>query len=176
MDRRSALRSFVILSAGVALMPSCKEEKVKGTVSLKHVQLSGDEENMLANLTETIVPAKAEAPADAAHYFVLAMVDDCYSSEEQKKFIEGLKKFDEAAQQQFNKPFAKAGTEQKHQLLREMETKKESGEAINFFYNTTRSLALQHYTTSKYYLVTVPKFEMAPGRFNGCFAIEKKPA
>jgi hypothetical protein len=176
MDRRSALRSFVILSAGIALVPSCKEEKVKGAVSLKHIQLSGDEENMLANLAETIVPAKAEAPADAAHFFVLAMVDDCYSPEEQKKFMEGLKKFDEAAQQQFKKPFAKASSEQKHQLLREMESKKESGEAVNFFYNTTRSLALQHYTTSKYYLVTVRKFEMAPGRYNGCFAIEKKPA
>src|SRR5689334_20589685 len=98
MDRRSALRSFVILSAGIAFMPSCKDSTVKGSVSLKKIQLSGEEENMLANLSETIVPVKAEAPADAEHYFVLTMVDDCFSSDEQKKFMEGLKQFDQLAQ------------------------------------------------------------------------------
>lgn len=176
MDRRSALRSFVILSAGVALLPSCKEGKVKGTVSLKNIQLSGDEENMLANLAETIVPVKSEAAADAAHYFVLAMVDDCYSAEDQGKFMEGLRKFEKTAQEKYNKSFAQCSTEQKHELLREMESKKESAEAINYFYNTTRSLAIQHYATSKYYLVNIRKFEMAPGRYNGCFPVQKKPA
>jgi hypothetical protein len=61
-------------------------------------------------------------------------------------------------------------------LLSEMEARKESGEAVNYFYNTTRSLTLQHYMSSKYYLVNVRKFEMAPGRFNGCFPVEKKSA
>jgi hypothetical protein len=57
-----------------------------------------------------------------------------------------------------------------------MQEKKDAGEAVNYFYNTTRSLTLQHYMSSKYYLVNVRKFEMAPGRFNGCFPVEKKSA
>src|SRR5688572_9906158 len=176
MDRRSALRSFVILSAGIALMPSCGEGKVKGSVALKNIELSGDEEDMLANLSETILPVKTEAPADAAHYFVLAMVDDCFAVNDREKFMEGLRQFDKLARQKFNTAFAQCSQEQKHNLLREMEDKKESGEAVNYFYNTTRSLTLQHYMSSKYYLVNVRKFEMAPGRFNGCFPVEKKSA
>jgi hypothetical protein len=176
MDRRSALRSFVILSAGIAFMPSCREGKVKSGVSLKNIGLSGDEENMLANLSETILPVKTEAPTDAAHYFVLVMVDDCYTAEDREKFIKGLREFDKLAVQKFNTGFVQSSEEQKHDLLREMESKKESGEPVNYFYNTTRSLTLQHYMNSKYYLVNVRKFEMAPGRFNGCFPVEKKSA
>jgi hypothetical protein len=176
MDRRSALRSFVILSAGIALMPSCGDGKVKTRVSLKNIELSGDEENMLADLSETILPVKAEAPADAAHYFVLAIVDDCFVAGDREKFMKGLREFDKLTQQKFNTAFAQCSKEQKHSLLREMEDKKESGEAVNYFYNTTRSLTLQHYMSSKYYLVNLRKFEMAPGRFNGCFPVEKKSA
>jgi hypothetical protein len=176
MDRRSALRSFVILSAGIAFMPGCREGKVKGSVSLKKIELSGDEENMLANLSATIVPVKAEAPADAAHYFVLIMVDDCYSAEDQKKFMEGLRGFDELAKNKFGKPFVRYNEGEKKDLLGELEGEKDPDLAVNFFYNTTRSLTLQHYMTSKYYLVNVRKFEMAPGRFNGCFPVEKKSA
>ena len=174
MDRRSALRSFVILSAGIAILPRCKDGQVKGTVSLKKIQLNGDEEHMLANLSETIVPVKAEAPADAAHYFVLAMVDDCFAAADQQKFLEGLRQFDQLSQKKFSKPFVQCSKEEKHKLLSEMESKKDSGDAVNYFYNTTRSLTLQHYTTSKYYLVNVRKFEMAPGRFDGCFPVQKK--
>jgi predicted sugar kinase len=176
MDRRSVLKSFVVLSAGVAFLPSCKDPTVKGTVSLKKIQLSGDEENMLADLSETIVPVKAEAPADAAHYFVLTMVNDCFAEKDQKKFMEGLKQFGQLAQKQFNKSFVQCSTEEKHKLLQQMQDEKGSGEAVSYFYNTTRSLTLQHYMTSKYYLVNVRKFEMAPARFNGCFPIEKKSA
>jgi hypothetical protein len=176
MDRRSALRSFVILSAGIAFIPACKEEKVKGTVSLKNLHLSADEEMMLANLSETIVPVKAEAPADAAHYFVLAMVDDCFSKEDQQKFLEGMKQFDELANNKFGKPFVRYNDTEKKELLEELEGKKDSDRAVNYFYNTTRSLTVQHFMTSKYYLVNVRKFEMAPGRFSGCFPVEKKSA
>lgn len=174
MDRRSALRSFAILSAGIALLPSCRDEKVKGAASLKNMQLNGDEENMLADLSSTIVPVKSEAPADAAHNFVLTMVSDCYPAEQQQKFMEGLREFNDIANKKFGKPFVQGSAEEKNDLCRVMEENKKSDGPASYFYNTTRSLAIQHYTTSKYYLVNVRKFEMAPGRFNGCFPVEKK--
>ena len=131
MDRRSALRNFVILSAGIAFMPSCRDEKVKGAVSLENIQLTGDQENLLASLSETILPVKGEAPADAAHLFVLTMVDDCYSKEEQQQFLKGLQQFDELAQKKFDKTFVKCSTEQKHALLTEMEGRKDAGEPVD---------------------------------------------
>jgi hypothetical protein len=176
MDRRSALRNFVILSAGIAFMPSCRDGKVKGVVAGRNIQLSGDQEYLLTSLSETILPVKGEAPSDAAHLFVLTMVDDCYSKEEQQQFLKGLQQFDELAQKKFDKTFVECSTAQKHALLTEMESRKEESEPVNYFYNTTRSLTLQHYTSSKYYLVTVRKFEMAPGRYHGCFPLEKKSA
>ena len=173
MDRRSALRSFVIISAGIAIMPSCREEKVKGTVSLKNIQLSGEQENLLADLSQTILPVKQVAPSEATHYFVLMMVDDCYSKENQQQFMQGLEQLDKLAGKKFDRSFAKCSVEQKHALLNGLESKKNGEEAVNYFYNTVRSLTVQHYTTSKYYMVSVHKYEMAPGRFHGCFPVNK---
>jgi len=174
MNRRTVLRNFVILSAGIALVPSCRNGKVKRSVSWKNIRLNSDEENMLADLSEAILPVKSEAPEDSAHYFALTMVDDCYAPDDQKKFLDGLKRFEEMAREKYGSGFVNLDAEQKLSLLGELESKKNEGEAVNYFYNTTRSLTLQHYMTSKHYLVNIRHWEMAPGRWNGCFPVEQK--
>lgn len=172
MDRRSALRNFAIISAGIAILPRCRDEKLKGTIALKNIQLSGDQENMLGDLSQTILPVKDGEPP---HYFVLMMVDDCYTRENQQKFMKGLEQFDKLSHKKFDQSFTKCTKEQRHELLAELENSRDTGEALNYFYNTVHSLTVQHYTSSKYYLANVHKYELVPGRFHGCFPI-KKPA
>ena len=176
MDRRAALKNFVILSAGIALIPSCRDEKVKGALSLKNLQLSGGQENMLAGLSETILPVQSQLPGDAAHDFVLMMVDECYKREDQQKFMRGLEQFGGLAKKKFSRPFVSCGADQKHALLREMEKSANAGEDVNYFYNTVHSLTVQHYTSSKYYLTKIHPYEMVPGRFHGCFPVKKQTA
>src|SRR6185295_2251084 len=93
MNRRAAIRNFVVFSAGVALIPSCMQEgKSRPSVTLKNIPLTGEQEKMLAALTETILP-KTNTPgaADlASHLFVLKMVDDCYEKSDREKFIKGM--------------------------------------------------------------------------------------
>src|SRR5450432_3257227 len=95
VNRRHAIKQFVIVSAGIALIPSCMHNTSKASVILKNLSIDGDQEKMLAELSETIIPATTTAGAKdiSAHLFVLKMMDDCYSKEDQQKFMKGMEIF-----------------------------------------------------------------------------------
>ena len=52
------------------------------------------------------------------------MMDDCYSPEDQQKFIKGLKEFSEYAKKTINKSFAKATPEEREKVLKSIEEQK----------------------------------------------------
>jgi hypothetical protein len=51
MNRRTAIRNVVIISAGAGLLPSCMRDD-KSSVPLKNISVTGSQEKMLAELTE----------------------------------------------------------------------------------------------------------------------------
>ena len=56
MDRRSGIKTLLIISAGAVLIPSCLQEDKKSTLSLKNIQVDGNDEELLATLSDTIIP------------------------------------------------------------------------------------------------------------------------
>src|SRR3954451_19113758 len=87
MNRRSAIKQFIILSAGIALLPSCKSNK---KVSLyNNIIIDEDQQAMLAEVAETIIP-KTDSPGAKdiqAHIFALQMMNDCYKAADREKFV-----------------------------------------------------------------------------------------
>ncbi len=84
MTRREALRNCFIITVGTALLPSCMQ-KDKASVALKNLEVNTDQEKLIAELSETIIP-KTDTPGAKdvyAHLFVLKMVDDCYEKKDQ---------------------------------------------------------------------------------------------
>ena len=78
LSRRQALKQFAFVSAGMALIPSCMQDRSKSTLLLKKIKVSPADEAMLAELCETIIP-KTETPGAkdlSAHLFVLMMIDE----------------------------------------------------------------------------------------------------
>ena len=119
MKRRTAIRNVVIISAGASLLPSCVQES-SSSIPLKHISVTGSQEQMLAQLTEAIIPKTKNfvgAKDLKAHEFMLTMIDDCVSPEEQKSFTEGLKDFDKLSNDKFGKTFANITTEQRRSLM-----------------------------------------------------------
>ncbi|MEJ0102569.1 MAG: gluconate 2-dehydrogenase subunit 3 family protein [Bacteroidota bacterium] len=173
MDRRSAVRNFIVFSAGVTLLPSCLQQDSKSSLPLKNIQVSGDQEKMVAELTETILPTNDTPGAKglSSQLFVLMMVDDCFKKEEQEKFIKGLQQFDEVSRKKIGEPFVKATAPQRAALLKEIENKKDTPEEVLAFYNATKRLTVQSFTGSKYFLTKVRPYDMVPGRFHGCFPV-----
>ena len=109
VNRRTALRQFLVISAGAALLPSCLQDRSKSTILLKNFQVDEAEEKLLAELAETIIPATSTPGAKdiSAHLFALKMLDDCYSREDQKKFLKGLQQLEEAARAATGQSFIK---------------------------------------------------------------------
>ena len=107
MNRRTALRNVMIVSAGAAFLPSCLQTD-KASFPLKNISLTGSQERMLAMLTETIIPKTKNfigANDLKAHEFLLTMVDDCFHPEDQQKFTEGMKAFDKLSHDKFGQLF-----------------------------------------------------------------------
>ena len=106
MDRRSSIKTFIIISAGAALLPSCLQDKKK-SLSLKKIKIDDNEEELLSGLSETIIPKTGTPGAGdvSAHLFALMMIDDCFPPDGQDKFQKGLTAFDELSKKKSGNSF-----------------------------------------------------------------------
>lgn len=171
MNRRTAIRNVVIISAGAGLLPSCLGDD-KSVIVLKNISITGHQEKMLAALTEAIIPKTKNfigANDLKAHEFLLTMIDDCASQEDQKKFMDGLEAFDKLSHDKFGQLFTGYTAKQKKELLQAIESKKDIPEDALKFYGTVKRYTLQSFTSSKEYLTDIRKYKIVPGSdFKGC--------
>ncbi|MEO6330073.1 MAG: gluconate 2-dehydrogenase subunit 3 family protein [Ginsengibacter sp.] len=175
MDRRSSIKTLLIFSAGAALLPSCMEEEKRSSLSLKNIKINGKDEELLAELSETIIP-KTDTPGAkdiSTHLFALMMVDDCYTKENQDKFAKGLKEFEDFTKKKFDKSFVKCTPSERSEILKSIESKKDIPENVASFYNNIKRLTVQAFTTSEYYLTKVQVYKLVPGKFYGCVPVKK---
>jgi Gluconate 2-dehydrogenase subunit 3 len=174
VTRRNALKRLVLVSAGAALLPACFRDHSRPPFEAKHFQLDGDQEQQLEELTATLIPGGSTPGARevSAHLFVLKMLDDCSSKEDQDKFLRGLRQLDNASRQTAGAAFLKADPGQRAVLLTALESQKMSDKDLNFFYTLTKRWTIQAYTTSSYYLTKVQVYELVPGRWHGCVPVK----
>ena len=78
MNRRYAIRTAFIFSAGVTLLPSCLQKDTTIAVPLNNIVVNSEQQKMLAQLAATIIPTtKFIGAAEVkAHEFTLMMVDE----------------------------------------------------------------------------------------------------
>ncbi len=55
ITRRGAIKNCFIITVGAALIPSCLRES-KPSIPLKHLDITGDQEKLISELCETIIP------------------------------------------------------------------------------------------------------------------------
>jgi len=175
MNRRTAIRNVVIISAGAGLLPSCMNNDTT-VIPLKNIPVTGSQVKMLAELTEAIIPktpAFIGAKDLKAHEFILTMVDDCSSPEDQKQFTAGLKAFDKLSHDKFGQLFTGYTAEQKRELLSDIEKGKAVDEEVVKFYKTVKRYTIQSFTSSKEYMTDIRKYNMVPGPvFKGCVPVK----
>ncbi|MBG9376171.1 gluconate 2-dehydrogenase subunit 3 family protein [Panacibacter sp. DH6] len=176
MNRRNAFKQILLVTAGAALIPSCMDDKNKSAVILKNFSISAEQEALLAELAETIIP-KTDTPGArdiSAHLFLLKMMDDCNSREKQNEFVKGMEAFETLADKQTGKKFANATLAERVQLLTLLEAQQKdqkSGDAASF-YATVKRYTIQAYTSSQFFLTKVKVYELIPGRFHGCVPVK----
>jgi Gluconate 2-dehydrogenase subunit 3 len=177
MDRRQVIRNIVLISAGVTFLPVACRNADKVGIRVKNISLSGREQDMLAELVETIIPQTNNFPGAKdlkCHEFVLTMINDCASPEAQNKFLNEIEEFDKFCHLKFRKAYTAYTAEQKYSLLADIENKKGTPENVLNFYGTIKRYTLQGFTSSKQYMLDIKKYIMAPGpHFKGCILLKK---
>ena len=178
MKRREAIKSLLIVSGGIIVIPSCLQEKAKGTIPLNHLKIDAHQEKLLAELAETIIPATNTPGAKDtyAHVFALKMIDDCREKEDQAIFVKGLKEIDRMSKDRFSTGFLKGTPAQREQIVAALEQRAATADTkddIAAFYKMVKGLIIQGYLGSKYVLGQVQKLELVPGRYNGAAPVKQ---
>src|SRR5688572_14279381 len=109
-ERRTAIKNLIIIAGGIPILPSCSPGKEKASIQLNKLGVSADQEALLAEIAEAILP-KTKTPGAkelGLHLFVLKMVDDCHDSEEQQKFITGLNEIEALSEKKSGTRFLKS--------------------------------------------------------------------
>ncbi|MEH6306494.1 gluconate 2-dehydrogenase subunit 3 family protein [Olivibacter sp. CPCC 100613] len=168
MKRRAAIRSLFIIAGGIAILPSCSEQAGKASIQLHNIDITDLQENLLAEITETILP-KTKTPGAKdlkLHLFVLKMVDDCHNKADQDAFVKGLEGIDTQAKEMFSKEFKALSSEQRIRLLEQVASSAKESDRQRF-YNITKRRTIQGYLNSQYVMKDLKQYELIPGRYNG---------
>ncbi|OKL42049.1 gluconate 2-dehydrogenase subunit 3 family protein [Pontibacter flavimaris] len=172
MDRRSAVKGLLIFAGSVAVLPSCVLEEGKASIPLDHLDVSAGEEELLAEVVETLIPATDTPGAKAMglHLFTLKMLDDCYSREDQQTFMTGMTAFAELAKEQTGKRFTKCSPEQRQQVVASVNTRQAPEEVLTF-YNILKGETIKGYLNSELVMTTLRVYELVPGRYEAYYPV-----
>ncbi len=181
MNRREALSSVALLLGGTilgsqAFLSGCKTKTEAGAA------FTADNIAFLDEVAETILPTTAASPgAKAAKVgeFMSVMVRDCYEEKDQKIFMEGIKKLDEASQKKNSKSFMDSTPEQRHELLVALDAeqkdyqKNKKKDDPNHYFRMMKELTLTGYFTSEVGATKALRYVAVPGKYDGCVDYKK---
>ncbi len=172
MERRNALLTIAGAVGGLISLPAWANNWTAETVHSTRQFLSLSQIDLLAEMTETIIPATDTPGAKAlnVHQFIQKMVADCYDKKAQDTFKKGLDSLDSQAQKAFGKPFAEGDVKQRTSLLTQMGQDADQKE----FYSLVKGLTIRGYMTSEYVMTKLTHYEFIPGRYHGCVPVPKK--
>lgn len=177
MKRRAALKQLAVLSGGIALLPSCSANPEKVSLALDNLDINGQQETLLAEIVETIIP-QTESPGAGKleiHKFVLTMADDCMEQEEQNIFTNGLKRFDSLCKRINKRSFMEVTAAERESFLLQIQKAAPDPndpdhdlEQVRAFIKQVKTLTIEGFLSSQYVMTEVFPYELVPGRFIGC--------
>lgn len=176
MERRKAIQAIVFFSVAANAIVSCKnKEEVINSINLKKIKINNSEADIIGEISEMIFPSASipEFKNHTALPFILTMVDDCYSEEDQNIFMKGIGSLNSFTQLQLKKDFQELSIDEKKMVLKKInDDHSEDKSELKIFYGIVKDKTLQYYTTTEYFMRKHNLYEMAPGRFLGCVKIE----
>lgn len=180
MNRREAISSVALLLGGTilgaeAFLSGCKTKSDLG-ISFTPTDIS-----FLDEVAETILPATSTPGAKAAKVgeFMTVYVRDCYEEKDQKIFMDGMKKLDEASKTKNGKSFMDSTPGQRHDLLVSLDAeakayeKSKKGEDPKHYFRMMKEMTLFGYFTSEIGATQALRYVAVPGKYEGCIPYKK---
>jgi hypothetical protein len=142
---------------------------------------SNDDIAYLDEIAETILPATDSPGAKEAKVgeFMTVIVKDCYTPADQKVFLEGMQKVNEASKKMHDKSFMDSTPEQRHDLLVTLDKEakdymaNKKKDAPTHYFRMMKELTLWGYFTSEPGATKALRYVQVPGRYEGCIDYKK---
>ncbi|WP_233635947.1 MULTISPECIES: gluconate 2-dehydrogenase subunit 3 family protein [Hymenobacter] len=190
MNRRDALARVALLMGGAVIggdyfLTGCSpassdkqggDMKDQATANAKPKDILTPEQTAyLTEVADTILPATKTPGAKAANVgsFMAVMVRDCYTPEDQKIFMDGMTKLEEASKKQNSKGFLESTPAQRTALLTALDTeqknygKTKTPEQPNHYFRMMKELTLLGFFTSEVGATQVLRYLPVPGKYDG---------
>ncbi len=160
------------------LLQSCKYvPKIRTALTAVDIPL-------LDEIGETIIPTTAEvlgAKATKIGEYMVLMVKDCFDSEEQTIFLNGLNEFDERCAKTYKSSFLNLEASQKLELIQQMQIEataynleQESvEESLPHYFNQIKDLTISGYFTSEIGITQAMRYQKIPGKYEECIPYKK---
>ena len=171
MKRRQAIKSIAILASAAAVWPGCQPDA--SAPAYERIPLDHRQRQLLEQFTEALLPkgrSGVQTPESTTD-FTLTVLNDCHSPEDIQKFVAGLTELQAHLDQKYQADFGALGTGRQAEVFAYLSNKDGLSEPLRFFYDTARSLAIEHFTSSEAFLKNIMDWEFAPGRYLGCVPV-----
>jgi hypothetical protein len=194
MNRRTVIKNLALVIGGATLLPSCFKGDGGNYIPLKHLSISADQEKLVGDICETIIP-KTDVPGAKElnlHVFVLKMLDECYKKKDQQAIMKGMDEFSALVKKKYNQSFADLDIKDRESVLTGIEssnkpkaTGNKGAPARNFrpqkdllvppldaFYSAVKQQTIFGYTTSQFFMTKEIVYELVPGRYNAHYPVK----
>jgi hypothetical protein len=177
MNRRTALKHVALTGMAAIMLPQCVADPKKVSVALENLHITADDEELMAEFADTLIPAtdKPGAKLTGAHLFAFVMVDECLPADQKEMFMKGLNTFRQSRYAPGEKKFMNASPDERLAIIEKLDA--ESSllvEPVETFYTLARRFIIQGYTTSQYFLTEVKPYKHIPGPvYKGCIPLSK---
>lgn len=175
LSRREAIKKVAIMVGGTLALPDILKAWGNLTIENKDFYFRPAEEELIAEIAETIVPATDTPGAKAAevHKFIQKIVADCYEPEDRKAFMDGLAALDKYAMDMNPKGFVGCSAAQKVEVLKHFEAEHIADKKAKPWWGTIKGLAVSGYFTSEIGCTQMLRYEPVPGSYDGAFPYKK---
>jgi glucoside 3-dehydrogenase (cytochrome c) hitch-hiker subunit len=184
MNRREALSRVTLILGGTVLgaelfLAGCKNTDNK--IGVAGINFSNDDIAYLNEVAETILPATDSPGAKEAKVgdFMTVIVRDCYDEKNQKIFLDGMQKLNEASKKKNGKSFMDSSPEQRHDLLVDLDKEQKEYTASmkegdpKHYFRMIKELTLWGYFTSEPGANKALRYVAVPGKYEGCVPYKK---
>ena len=192
MNRREAVSRVALLVGGTIVgaeffLTGCKPSGPR----IATLDFTKEDIAYLDEIAETIIPTTDSPGAKAAAVgtFMTVMVKDSYTEQDQKIFLDGMTKVNEASEKQHKKSFMDLTPEQRKAVLTEIDKeqneyvktkkekdkdkKKDEPKEPNHYFTLMKQLTLLGYFTSKIGATEALRYNAVPGRYDGNLPYKK---
>jgi hypothetical protein len=167
MDRRKALKNIAIVSGGLITLPQWMVSCGVSDTTLHQTSFSLVEQNILASITDTIIPAgnSIGSLSVGVDKYLQKLIDDCYEKNVQENIKARLKALDETAKTTHKNAFADCSQAQREALLLKFSTSQKKEEKD--FFDTIKSETIKGFNTSQKVMTEYLGYKVAPGHYYG---------